>query len=93
MAAKRADRPISNADAIEATLAMLWSTGRLDRVDAARVQAVRSIAAALDDDPARSQLWREYRELIKELTGDHDDGGAGQLIDKLSAPVRDTPPA
>jgi hypothetical protein len=84
---------VTNVDAIEQTLAALESTGRLEKVDAARVQAVRSIAAALDAEPARSQLWREYRELIKELTGDHDDGGAGRLIADLSAPVRDTPAA
>jgi hypothetical protein len=85
--AKRA-RPTSNVDAAETTLNALDCAGRLERVDAARVQAVRSIAAALDDDPRSPQLWREYRELIKELTGDRDDGGADQLIDELSSPVR-----
>jgi hypothetical protein len=92
--AKVDSRPDTNAQAIEVTLSALESAGRLERVDAARVQAVRSIAAALDAEPARSQLWREYRELIGELTADDGHSGeADRLIAELSAPVLDAPPA
>lgn len=79
-----------NAEAIEETLTELGKLGRLEGVDAARVQAVRSMALALDLRPFNSQMWREYRESLEGLTA--DDGGDGALdalLAELSAPVRD----
>ena len=79
-----------NERAIEATLAELRAMGRLEKIDAAKVQALRSIAEALDLNPFNSQMWREYREAIEGLT--RNDGGSDavdDLLDKLSAPVRD----
>jgi hypothetical protein len=80
----------SNSAAVEVTIAELRRMGRLERVDAARVQALRSIAAVLDQHPFNSQMWREYREALEGLTADDGDtGSVDELIDQLSAPVRD----
>jgi hypothetical protein len=79
----------ANAKAIEVTLDQLKQMGRLETIDTARVQALRSIAAALDENPFNSQMWREYREALEGLTvDDSGDGSADDLIDELSAPVR-----
>jgi hypothetical protein len=84
----------TNAAELEATLAELRRMGRLERVDSARVQMARSMASVLDDDPAAAALWRQYREVMGELTADDGDSGeADRLIAELSAPVLDTPPA
>ena len=84
----------TNAQAIAITLGEVERMGRLEKIDAAQVQALRSMAAALDENPYNTQMWREYREAIKELTADDsDDGGYRDLVDELSPPVRDAPPA
>lgn len=81
--------PKTNAAAIEVTLAELKRMGRLENVDAARVQALRSIATALDENPFNAQMWREYREAIEGLVADDsDDGSVDDLIDELSSSVR-----
>lgn len=80
----------ANAKAIEETLAELKRMGRLERIDAAKVQALRSMAEALDLNPFNSQMWKEYREAIGGLAS--DDSGSDsvdELLDELSAPVRD----
>lgn len=81
----------TNAAAIEITLAALKRAGRLEDVDAALVQALRSIAAALDVHPFNSQMWREYREAIAGLTADDSDRDSSidDLLDELSTSVRD----
>lgn len=82
--------PGPNLTAIETTLAELRRMGRLEPVDEALVQALRSMAWALDHNPFNSQMWREYREAIKGLTAsDGDSPSIDELIDELSAPVRD----
>lgn len=81
---------MSNVEAMERTLSALEEMGRLEDVDAARVQALRSMAAALDMKPFNSQMWREYREALEALTNDDSDSGALEsLLAELSAPVRD----
>jgi hypothetical protein len=79
-----------NAMAINETLGELRRMGRLEKVDAARVQALRSMAAALDLNPFNSQMWREYREATEGLTAD-DSGSESvdDLINELSTSVRD----
>lgn len=83
-----------NGKAIEQTLAELERMGRLERIDAAKVQALRSMAEALDLMPFNSQMWREYREAIGGLTADDRDSGAiDDLLDQLDgvpAKVRDS---
>ena len=79
-----------NVAAISETLSELKRLGRLEKIDAARVQALRSMAGALDQNPFNSQMWREYREAIEVLTADDSDPGSiDDLLDELSAPVRD----
>ena len=81
----------ANLRAVEETIAALSQAGRLEPVDAALVQMLRSMAAALDANPFNSQMWKEYREAIEGLRADDgDDGDVQALLDRLSAPVRDT---
>lgn len=76
----------ANAAAIDATLALLKDSGRIEDVDAARVQALRSMAEALDLNPFNSQMWREYREAIEGLCrDDRDSGKIDELLDQLSS--------
>ena len=80
----------SNAKASEETLSELRNMGRLERVDAARIQALRSMAEALDLNPFNSQMWKEYREAIGGLAADDSRADSiDELLDELSAPVRD----
>jgi len=84
----------TNSGQVEQTLKELRRLGRLEKVDAAVVQAVRSMARALDADPLRAALWREYREALRELTADDDAGGSfEEAVAALSAEVRDSPEA
>ena len=64
--------------------------GRLEPIDAARVQMVRSMADSLDDRPNNSQMWHEYRETVEGLIASGDDGSElDAVLEKLRAPVRD----
>ena len=68
--------------------------GRLEPLDAAAVQALRSMAGALDGDPGNAALWRQYREAVRELTCDDGaDGSFEEAVAALSAEVRDSPPS
>jgi hypothetical protein len=79
-----------NVRAIVVTLGELRRMGRLEKVDEARVQALRSMAEALDQNPFNSQMWREYREALEGLTADDSSSDAvDDLLDELSSPVRD----
>lgn len=79
----------SNVKALEETLSSLRDTRRLERVDEALVQGLRSMAGALDLDPSNAALWRQYRETLKELTADDVDGSVAEGIAALFAEVRD----
>ena len=65
--------------------------GRLEKIDAATVEMLRSMADALDTKPWNSQMWREYRETIEGLrAGGNDDADLqAALLAELQAPVRD----
>ena len=70
------------SSAMERTLSELERLGRFEEVDAARVQALRSMAAALDAHPFNSQMWRELRESLNEVLEadeDADDSLAAAL--------------
>jgi hypothetical protein len=72
------------------TLAELERIGRLEPVDAARVQMVRSMADSLDQRPNNSQMWHEYRETVRGLIASGDDGGElDAALARLRAPVHD----
>ena len=73
-----------NRRAADATIAALVKTHRLEAVNDAAVQAVRSIADVLDFDPTNAQMWRTYREALNDLL--HDDGG-GDAFDELIAQI------
>lgn len=80
----------ANGQAIEVTLAELQRAGRLETIDAARVQALRTMAAALDLNPFNGQMWREYREGLEGLMSDGGDEGALEaLLEQLSSPMGD----
>lgn len=77
--------------ALEVTLAALHAGGRIEPIDAARVQVARSLADRLDGKSgANSQMWREFREVLEALTADVDDSSElGELIQLLRPEVRD----
>ncbi len=83
----------TNSGQIERTLKELRRLGRIEAIDAARVQMARSMATALDADPSNAALWRQYREALRELTANDDDGSADAALAELFAEVGDTPPA
>jgi hypothetical protein len=69
----RRKQPTTNLEAFEATLAELQKLGRIETLDAAQVQLVRSLAVAVDNDPLASGLWRQYREALADLLRADDD--------------------
>jgi hypothetical protein len=83
----------TNRGQLEQTLRELRRLGRIEKVDAAVVQALRSMAAALDEDPSRAALWRQYREALRELTADESDGTADAALAELYAQMGDAPPS
>lgn len=83
----------TNRGQLEQTLKELRRLGRVEKIDAAAVQALRSMAYALDEDPSNAALWRQYREALRELTADDDHISIDDALDDLFAEVRDeTPP-
>lgn len=76
------DRGTSNLAAVEAMLTELRRMGRLADVDVAKVQALRSMAQALDDNPFNSQMWKHYWEAIEAVCEADDDAD-----DRLAAAV------
>jgi hypothetical protein len=47
------------------------------------VQMLRSLADAVDAEPAKASLWREYREALREVLDAHGDDDAKQLLQEL----------
>jgi len=82
---------VTNAKALAVTLGELRRLGRLEKIDAARVEAVKSMAAALDQNPANAGLWRQYREAIEGLTADDSGGTVDEALEELFGTVRDSP--
>jgi hypothetical protein len=64
---------MSNLSATNATLRELRRLGRLEKIDASWVQALRSMARALDDNPSNAALWRQYLAATADLLGADDD--------------------
>ena len=82
----------TNSGQFEQTLKELRRLGRVERIDAAAVQSLRSMARALDAEPQNAALWRQYREALRELTADDDAAGSfDEAVAALSAEVRDSP--
>lgn len=57
----------ANRREAEKMLSVLRGLGRIEDIDAARVQTIRSLADELDVDPSNAQMWRTYREAIEDL--------------------------
>jgi hypothetical protein len=79
----------TNRGQLEQTLKELRRLGRIEKIDAAAVQALRSMAFALDADPSNAALWRQYREALRELTADDDCGGVDAAIADLFTEMGD----
>lgn len=79
---------MTNLEAIDETLQVLRGLGRIDKVDAARVHALRSMATSLDYDPSNAALWGRYLAALGDLLeadGDADDGLQDALAEIRSA--------
>ena len=74
-----------NRKALEETLKELQRQERLGRLHAARIQAARSLADAVDQDKTNAYLWRTYREALDALIGDED--GSPDAFEKLLAEI------
>ena len=83
----------TNRGQLEQTLKELRRLGRLEKIDAAAVQALRSMAAALDGDPGNAALWRQYREALRELTADDDSGSVDAALADLFTEMGDQAPS
>jgi hypothetical protein len=86
-----------NLVALNETLSALDQLGRLERVDSAVVQALRSMASALDFDPQNAALWGRYLSALDGLLGANDDADsdlAAALAEiRGSSEVGDSPPS
>lgn len=71
-------------------LAALANAGRLESVDAARVQAARSLASLVDENPLNVGLWHQYRaaEAVLREVNDADDDALAELFANFDAEVR-----
>jgi len=83
----------TNRGQLEQTLGELRRLGRVEKIDAAVVQALRSMAFMLDADPSLASLWRQYLAALRELTADDSDGAADAALAELFAEVGDSPPS
>ena len=80
----------SNRKALERTLTILRKLGRIEDIDAATVQTIRSLADALDVDPSNAQMWKVYREALNDLM--EQDEHADDDLEKALAALRSTAP-
>lgn len=84
--AKHEDAPAvrPNVDALEVTLGEMERLGRFEKVDAAVVQTLRSLAVSVDADPFNAQMWRQYREALTDVMKADDDAD-----DRLTAALEE----
>lgn len=76
----------TNASALNATLRSLDLSPGTEAV----VQAARSLAAAVDDDPSKAALWSEYRSalgVLMEVAADGADDESAAVLELLRTPV------
>jgi hypothetical protein len=81
---------MTNVEAAERTIRALAGLGRLEEVDVARVEALRTLAAAVDENPANAALHREYRDSLSDLRFYDDDDGFSDALEDLRTSVRDS---
>lgn len=80
----------ANRKALEKTLSILRGLGRVEDIDAVRIQTLRSLADELDRDPSNAQMWRTYREAIADMMRTDDD--ANDDLEKALAEIRSVSP-
>jgi hypothetical protein len=68
---------MANSEALDQTLAALRDLGRIDRVDSALIQALKSMADSLDRDPSNAALWGRYLGALGDLLGADSDADSG----------------
>jgi len=73
--AKAIDHSGSNRDALEETIGAMRDTGRLEKIDNAKLAVLRAMATQLDTDTTNSQMFRVYWDALEGLTTDADDDG------------------
>lgn len=62
----------TNVSAIEQTIDALREDGQIKPRDAAKVQAVRALARAVDAEPTNGALWRQYQVALDQLMRGED---------------------
>jgi hypothetical protein len=72
---------VTNAAAVESTVAALDDAGRLSPIDDALVALVRNLSLAVDESPGNAALWREFRAALQTLS----EVGADDLDDDTLA--------
>ena len=80
-----------NLEAIDQVIQALTNAGRLETVDAARVQIARRLARAVDENPENVGLWQQYRaaeSALREMST-NDDDGLRDLFASFDAALRD----
>jgi hypothetical protein len=82
--------PANNVEAVAMYLSGLYPDG-VPQEHWPLVQAVRSLAFAVDGFPEIPSLWKQYREALTDLDGLHAFGEdqLDEIITRLSAPVLD----
>lgn len=83
--------PGPNLIAALSTIDALRASGRIEPVDTARVTALLSIAARLDEAPHDAAMWAQYRLAEASLREVHDDDTdeLSELVAAMSATVGD----
>lgn len=83
---------MSQATALQKTIDVLLERGSLDAdSDAARIALAQGLAAACDDHPGNSSMWREYRAAETALfdTREGESDAALAVVESMRAPVGD----
>lgn len=83
----------SNLDAATAAIGAVRHSAPVDAVDETLVAGLLSLAAAVDEAPQNSALWREYREFIdrvREIGGGGVDDDDAAFLAAVRTPVGDT---
>jgi hypothetical protein len=88
---KKVSESLTNFQALQATIEALRSSGKLDKIDEARIRICLGLAAAVDSMPDNPSLWREYRAAEKALREEASAHGDpfDQLLASISAEIRD----
>lgn len=77
-------------EALEVTLSELHRLGRIEKIDTAAVQVLRSMANVLDEAPRSPQMWQQFRIALEELVRTDDGPDLDDLIADLHSETRDT---